>query len=430
LHFAVWPMESVFLPPVQTNNSGDKQKFLNSLRQNLDRQATRSHAPAGGNRVGTPAPWRGSHNEAGLPHLLGSSAGATKPQPMGAMTLPPLRSSQSTAKPPSKPTSGSQSTIGSTKGSISMLQEFVQCSKSFHIPSNYPILQWSFETQMADSATLKFRAIVAFLLEGVPHHVAGAWQQSKKHAQRDAAERALSLYVGQWGSQIFQADRDGADTNSGQLDIAPCNEEEEDEARLTAFCKRSSVCGNTAPKWSIVQEDDGQCRATVELSLLGVTHKLGGTEKPSERDARADAARRVLWYVQCPGYEEAFEPEPIRPSAASVKIAQPPEIHWCRSGEELADEAIEVAERKTAVMRVQNRLQQKFSQQLRPGQSVWEWSYETDPSIDEWPPAYKAAVQIPVLGRRFEGKWARGQREAQLDTIQQVTEHLDALERC
>lgn len=32
---------------------------------------------------------------------------------------------------------------------------------------------------------------VSFLLDGVPHHVAGAWQQSKKLAQRDTAERCL-----------------------------------------------------------------------------------------------------------------------------------------------------------------------------------------------------------------------------------------------
>ena len=44
---------------------------------------------------------------------------------------------------------------------------------------------------MADNTNLEFRAQVSFLLDGVPHHVAGAWQQSKKLAQRDCAERCL-----------------------------------------------------------------------------------------------------------------------------------------------------------------------------------------------------------------------------------------------
>merc|ERR1719272_81679 len=59
------------------------------------------------------------------------------------------------------------------KGAISKLQEFVQCSQTFNVPANYSVLQWDFDSEMADSATLQFRAIVAFLLNGVPHHVAG-----------------------------------------------------------------------------------------------------------------------------------------------------------------------------------------------------------------------------------------------------------------
>lgn len=52
-------------------------------------------------------------------------------------------------------------------------------------------LRWTFDTHMADNTNLEFRAQVSFLLDGVPHHVAGAWQQSKKLAQRDCAERCL-----------------------------------------------------------------------------------------------------------------------------------------------------------------------------------------------------------------------------------------------
>merc|ERR1719343_2024677 len=44
------------------------------------------------------------------------------------------------------------------KSVISMLQEYVQCSKKYQAPSNQPILQWTFDTRMADRITLEFRA--------------------------------------------------------------------------------------------------------------------------------------------------------------------------------------------------------------------------------------------------------------------------------
>ena len=37
--------------------------------------------------------------------------------------------------------------------------------------------------------------------------------------------------------------------------------------------------------------------------------------------------------------------------------------------------------------------QQAFARQLRPGQSVWEWSYETDASDSGWPPLCRAITR-------------------------------------
>merc|ERR1719443_1156367 len=87
-------------------------------------------------------------------------------------------------------------------GPISQLQEFVQSSRAYPVAPHRQILQWSFQTRMADSVTLEFRATVAFLLEGVPHHVAGSWRTSKKLAQRATAEQALRFFVGRWGSHL------------------------------------------------------------------------------------------------------------------------------------------------------------------------------------------------------------------------------------
>lgn len=303
------------------------------------------------------------------------------------------------------------------KGPISMLQEFVQCSQRFHVPAKYSVLQWSYDSQMADAATLEFRAVVAFLLEGVPHHVAGTWQPKKKDAQRDAAERALGLFVGKWSEHALGPQQGNATPGDTMRWACSCREED-----LVAECCRTlDVCSNTPPSWSVRSEGDG-CIATVEMTLLGVPHQFAGASQRTEAEARADASRRVLWYLQRPGFKDTYEPDPASAAIVTSTIPAPPKA-WTGSVE---DAALEVTDRKTAIMRVQNRLQQTFV--LRHGRSAWSWSYEIDPDDGEWPALCKATVDIPVIGKTFVGDWVRGQREAQLDTLVQVTQFLDGLD--
>lgn len=315
--------------------------------------------------------------------------------------------------------------VGAAKGPISLLQEQVQCSKNFVIPANYPVLQWTFDSQMADSATLEFRAIVAFLLEGVPHHVAGTWQPKKKDAQRDAAERALGLFTAHRREDV-QVRPEGNPARAGFSVSQVLRQPEqfkEPVATLEEWCKQVDGC-EEPPRWE-EQWEQGACRSIVEVHIHGAPHQLSGAPAASEVAARNDTARRVLWYLRCPGFADAFDPDPQAPAIATMKIPAPPS-GWAK--EAVAEGALEAAERKTAVMRVQNRLQQKFSRQLRPGDSVWEWSYETDPNDESWPPLYRASVRVPVLGAAYSGEWARGQREAQLGAIEQVAEALAVLE--
>jgi len=88
-------------------------------------------------------------------------------------------------------------------------------------------------------------------------------------------------------------------------------------------------------------------------------------------------------------------------------------------------EAEVLAERKTAVMRAQNRLQQAFARLLKPGQSVLEWSFETDTVVAEWPPLCRATAHVRVADRDFVGEWAKGQRNAQLSVCTQIMAFLD-----
>eukprot|EP00913_Durusdinium_trenchii_P013447 g12627.t1 len=108
------------------------------------------------------------------------------------------------------------------------------------------------------------------------------------------------------------------------------------------------------------------------------------------------------------------------------EIPTPPS-NWVTLSED--DESARAAERKTAVMRLQNRLQQSFAKKLKPGQGVWEWSYETDARDESWPPLQRATVHVPVAQQSFTGPWKRGQREAQLEACQLLQTFLDSLER-
>jgi hypothetical protein len=218
-----------------------------------------------------------------------------------------------------------------------------------------------------------------------------------------------------------------------------------EERLLEEYCAQLPACtGQTVPEgfqlsWNIEPEGpdgedgdvdtSGRCFAVVELEMLGVPHKLAGATKATAREARADTARRALWYLQCPGYEEAFEAEKLVGRGAAGKtpaevgeMPSPPG-DWVCDGS--SPEALEEAKRKTIVMRVQNRLQQEFARQLQPGQGVWEWTYMADPNDEQWPPLFQAKVAIPALDKEFVGDWVRGQRDAQIDAIAKVSSYLD-----
>eukprot|EP00931_Biecheleriopsis_adriatica_P025782 TRINITY_DN1575_c0_g1_i3.p1 TRINITY_DN1575_c0_g1~~TRINITY_DN1575_c0_g1_i3.p1 ORF type:complete len:490 (+),score=102.66 TRINITY_DN1575_c0_g1_i3:80-1549(+) len=312
---------------------------------------------------------------------------------------------------------------GTEKGVIlSLLQEFIQCSKQFPPPQHRPILQWSFDTHMADCTNLEFRAQVAFLLDGVAHHVAGCWQPSKKMAQRDTAERCLGFFVGTWGAFLLNQN-EGPDAESSQgCSVDPSGSAEELVELLDKFSQSLSAGEEECPSWS-VEWTDTTCHAEVELTMLGVRHTFRGVAFSSAEEAKADTAKRVLWYLQCPGFEQLYEADPLS-LAAVAKEMPAPAASWVATLQN--GKSSQAAERKTMLMRVQNRLQQVFARQLKPGQGVWEWSYETDPDDTAWPPTCRATVQIPAAKQVFEGPWVRGQREAQIETCHLVMAFLNS----
>jgi hypothetical protein len=276
---------------------------------------------------------------------------------------------------------------------------------------------------------------VAFLLDGVPHHVVGAWQPSKQLAKRDAAERTLSLYVGRWGDlavkdrNVVELEAPGAALQgTGQHGGIDSLATQNDPIKLLeVYCGKITNDKKLQPQWSHKWEENGLglglCQAFVEVKLCEVSHTFAGQPCQDQEAAYRDTARRVLWYLQCPGFEEIMEPDAEYVRTAAHAIPEP-SSSWTKDDDSEGEER-QLAERKTTIMRVQNRLQQAFARQLEAGTSVWFWSYERDPKDKTWPPLFCATVHVPLAGRTFAGGWLRGQREAQIDACLQISSFLD-----
>lgn len=328
------------------------------------------------------------------------------------------------------------------KHAIAWFQEFLQGSKDCKVPSRFSVLQWSYEERMAQSSNLEFRATVRFLLDRIPHHATGTWQSGKKAAMRDAADRACTLFVTRWGEA--SVDLGGVTSKEPQI-CKPQPEPEPEQgannseaARVAAtldvaqelvrYCRLVSSSGQSSfmserchIHWNHEQDNQGYI-VFVEFELVGVSHKFGGPHRASLSDACEDTARRVLWYLQCPGYEDVFEPNPDIDIAKDIPEAPK---NWIQQDTPESDMK-EEAEEKTAVMRLQNRLQQAYSKLIPPGTPAIRWE------INRQPPMICAIAKVPAVGKEFCSELKKSQREAKIDACKKVFKFLDENppERC
>lgn len=323
----------------------------------------------------------------------------------------PKRQAEAKLQPPQQQTQAATEAENVSKTVISMLQEFIQSSKQFPAPTHRAVLQWSFQSHMADFSNHKFRAKVSFTLDGVAHHVMGSWQTSKKLAQRDAAERSLGFFVSSWGSYLVEPG-DSSDKFQPELD-------RDNVTIIEEFCQNFPPCDGNSPRWSVESDGEGWC-ASAEMSIFGVLHTFAGAQKLTAKDAKADAAKRILWYLSCQGFEDAFEPDPHSSAMVANEIPAPPATWGAVEGDE------DSARGKALLMQAQNRLQQHFSKQLKPGQSVTEWSFETDAEDAARPALWRAKAHVPAACKTFVSAWAQGQEEAQFETCQRIIAFLDS----
>jgi hypothetical protein len=292
---------------------------------------------------------------------------------------------------------------------------------------------------MGASSNLEFRATVRFLLDRVPHHATGTWQTGKKNAMRDAAERAVALFVTRWGDVVAQTSQDPLPLEGGG--VARCIKQQDPEVEqgvsssdasrtaatleiaqeLERYCLSLSSHGqtpilseNSRVRWIHKQDNQGYV-AFADLELVGVTHTFCGPRRNSLADACEETSRRLLWYLQCPGFEDTFDADLDFDIAKDIPEAPK---DWIRQ-DAPENEAKEEAEEKTAVMRLQNRLQQAYAKQIAPKTSAITWNIEKKSSM------VCATAYIPAIGKDFTSEWRRGQRDAKIDACKKVSKFLD-----
>lgn len=234
---------------------------------------------------------------------------------------------------------------------ISTLQELLQSSRTVSLPANVPVLHWTVDEQQAGSS-VEFRGVVSFLLDGVPHSMMGGWRPSKITAKRDAAERVLGLLVDHWG--------EAPPANHPPSAANLSDDATDDFQALLDFCADYPATASTplsvSDEWG-----NAACQATICVHVFGTPHSFVGQHCATRDEAVLDTARRVLWYLQAPGYSDLYEAD--RDHAQSIWLAVPaPDVDWKRDGE--ADEAGPKASAQELVRRRQERTR-------RPHQRRW-----------------------------------------------------------
>eukprot|EP00927_Polykrikos_kofoidii_P072775 TRINITY_DN68868_c0_g1_i1.p1 TRINITY_DN68868_c0_g1~~TRINITY_DN68868_c0_g1_i1.p1 ORF type:complete len:436 (-),score=73.61 TRINITY_DN68868_c0_g1_i1:111-1337(-) len=355
--------------------------------------------------------------------------------------------------------------------SVSLLQEYIQGCSAF--APQRKILTWNFDEQLENETKLQFRANVVCHIGDVPHHFVGGWQTSKKKAQKDAADRVRCFLGRRYESPPaphdtlslpnihgrMAAPRSQAQASAKQQ-LYPVSAVTVDDAPSQLISELENICGgggglgSDGPvEWSLEEDQTSDSilyRATLTVSTHSVPFKFCGSWCATAFEARKDTAERVLWYFG-KGFESFVAPRGSAKPNSANRMLPPARLPTASSqghsvvgggggggggnsaatadGESIlavssGNDHEQLVKDKTVAMYVQNVLQKQFSKDTPPGQRVWVWDYEPDPSDHQ---VFRATVKVPAWGRQFVGEWSRGKKLAQRSACLIVRDHLDDL---
>jgi len=230
---------------------------------------------------------------------------------------------------------------------IAELQEALQtskCSRLFRYPPGAQVLQWSHVERRGFGGQAMFRAVVAFLCDGVGHHVAGHWQRCKKHSRHDAADIFLQIMRRCWarpvpancgapsvfvdlGDRLLLAHSRNKAAHHTTASAATLVDLLQETCAQHAETRCAADGVPAEPKWSWQQGGPEAWQALVELPLWGVHYMFAGTVCSSQDQAMKETARRVLWYLggAAPHVtENTFVPDSSTLLRTECKVSLPP----------------------------------------------------------------------------------------------------------
>jgi len=215
---------------------------------------------------------------------------------------------------------------------IAQLQELLQAveyAEHFRYPPGTSVLQWTYGEHQLAPGQAEFRAVVAFLRDGVAHHVSGEWERSKKLARQSAADAALVLlrdscapHNGNASTRVF------IDTAELVCKVSALPAASEDDVQLLQqICSRM---GLPSARWSSQCTSDRSWQAMVEIRLHNIPHTFSGVSCANPEAAKGDVARRTMWYLEAGDLEGLYEPDVLKLLSADCKVSAPPSS-WARS---------------------------------------------------------------------------------------------------
>mmetsp|Transcript_33612 Transcript_33612/g.78557 ORF Transcript_33612/g.78557 Transcript_33612/m.78557 type:complete len:280 (-) Transcript_33612:256-1095(-) len=199
---------------------------------------------------------------------------------------------------------------------IAVLQELLQSpahTSMLKYPPRVRVLHWEYLQNRKVEGVLMFRAVLAFLCNGVPHHVAGRWHRCKKHARRSSAEVALVLV-----KCLHLSDGDAKNSNAcvdlsrltSRHSFEGADPEDPTEARVLEGLLSNLPFRSSGLDWIFTRNKQTfSWSASIGVCLSGAQYTFLGPDCQAIGDAQAELARRVLWYLGCSDYSSFYYPD-------------------------------------------------------------------------------------------------------------------------
>jgi len=232
---------------------------------------------------------------------------------------------------------------------IAKLQEMLQSpahTTRFKFPPGVKVLQWRYV--LREEHRLMFSGVVAFLCNGVPHHIVGSWQTCKKNARQATAEAALAVL------RSYQADTapdeeavihvcidtaalltrgEAARTTAGAESVQAL------EARVRKIQEGVVEPSERGIRWQCETGQEGTgWQALMTAQTAGLIQTFLGPCLSTADLAYAELARRILWYMGDRNLNGCYLPNRAALLRARCEVPEAPRTWMSQFGDDIVED--------------------------------------------------------------------------------------------